>query len=459
MLGQRTTRRLQASWIVRLFVVLALLEAGSSNLYAAITDNGNHPPPTTGPYGYGSFIPGSPGFPAMAGTYVDPVFGETVRRITDIGAKQNNEDIYGHHWANANGSYLFSRTVNDTRILNPTTGAVVRTGVPCGSPCFEMNWHPTNPDRYYYLNGSALVEYSVSAGTSTTIHTFAGTLQSMGGSLNWIDGTGDLFVVMIGGRANLWKRSINLIYTNTVAPLGGGGGWVSISPDGNYLITAAGPKSEPHIEHYSYAINHSTHTVNPTPVNFWGLCGDHGAISSASNGKTYFITYDCNYSGNIWRADVSIDTSNMTAAQQQAANLQLVPIGFTNGPDGHMSGGVIGAMKDWVFIDHEKIPDSFGNSVTGWLPYRSEIIAVNILTGEVRRLAHHRSRVPGSSGAQYYDQPRISCSWDGSLIIWTSNYNSAPVTGYSDMYGMGFHPGGGGGDTTPPAAPVNLQIE
>ncbi len=157
MLGQRTTRRLQASWIVRLFVVLALLEAGSSNLYAAITDNGIHPPPTTGAYGYGSFIPGSPGFPAVGGTYVDPVFGETVRRITDIGAKQNNEDIYGHHWANANGSYVFSRTVNDTRILNPTTGAVVRSGVPCGSPCFEASWHPTNPDRYYYLNGSALV--------------------------------------------------------------------------------------------------------------------------------------------------------------------------------------------------------------------------------------------------------------------------------------------------------------
>jgi hypothetical protein len=127
MLRQRSTRRLQASWIVRLFLVLALLEAGSSSLYAAITDNGIYPPPTTGPFAYNTFRPGTPGFPALGGTYIDPVFGSTVRRLTDIGANRGEDDSYAHNWCNANGTYCFytGRSKSPVSILNSMTGAVV----------------------------------------------------------------------------------------------------------------------------------------------------------------------------------------------------------------------------------------------------------------------------------------------------------------------------------------------
>ncbi len=37
-------------------------------------------------------------------------------------------------------------------------------------------------------------------------------------------------------------------YVTTLNPTG----WVAITPDGNYLVTAAGPNKE----HYSYAIDH-----------------------------------------------------------------------------------------------------------------------------------------------------------------------------------------------------------
>jgi len=54
---------------------------------------------------------------------------------------------------------------------------------------------------------------------------------------------------------------------------------------------------------------------------------------------------------------------------------------------------------------------------------------------EVRRYAHHRSRGLASS---YYAQPRISCSWDGSVVLWTSNFNIGAPVGYSDLYAMPF---------------------
>ncbi len=66
---------------------------------------------------------------------------------------------------------------------------------------------------------------------------------------------------------------------------------------------------------------------------------------------------------------------------------------------------------------------------------------MNVMTSEVRRYAHHRSR---GIDSDYHAQPRISCSWDGSIILWTSNYNTplahpnGPQNDYADMYGMAF---------------------
>ncbi len=54
----------------------------------------------------------------------------------------------------------------------------------------------------------------------------------------------------------------------------------------------------------------------------------------------------------------------------------------------------------------------------------------NVLTGEVRRLAHHRSRSVGDS---YYFAPRLSASWDGRHVAWSSNFG-VDTTDYSDTY-------------------------
>jgi hypothetical protein len=59
-------------------------------------------------------------------------------------------------------------------------------------------------------------------------------------------------------------------------------------------------------------------------------------------------------------------------------------------------------------------------------------VAVNALTGEVRRLAHHRSRGIGQS---YYYQPRISASWGGQYVEWPSNFNQS---GLVDNYVVPF---------------------
>lgn len=65
-----------------------------------------------------------------------------------------------------------------------------------------------------------------------------------------------------------------------------------------------------------------------------------------------------------------------------------------------------------------------------WRPFKQEILAVNAVTGEVRRLAHHRSR--GIRRA-YESEPRVCADWTGSLIGWASNFNAGDGS-YADLY-------------------------
>lgn len=395
-------------------------------------------PPTAGLLGYNSFIPGSGGFPARGGTYVDPNFGGTVRRLTDTLGFRNQEDIYGHHWANANGSLAFSRT-SAFNIINTTTGDEVYTNQPLGTVASDIAWDAIDPNRYYFYQGANLTCRNL-VEQRNVVKIFPSTLEPNGGSLNTQDRSGRYFTVRYGGTNKLWDSQTDIIYSGEVQPLSSTG-WVAITPDGNYLVTAAGPNKE----HYSYAIDHTTQSISSTPVNFWTLCGDHGALVSAANGENYFITFDCDTSPGIYRVDITVPQTPLEVTKQHDDNLLLLPLAFTpvNTNEGHISAvSKEGPNQNWVFFDSETLGgDPFVLATITfvpflpWQPYEQEIIAMNVVTSEMRRYAHHRSRGLSSS---YYAQPRISCSWDGSIILWTSNYNTSSPTGYADMYGMAF---------------------
>ena len=401
-------------------------------------------PPTAGPLGYNTFIPGSAGFPAVGGTYTDPIFGGTVRRLTDTVGQPNQEDIYAHHWANANGSLAFSRQLDlaglSFKIINTTTGAEVYTNQPLGSSQFDIAWDAIDPNRYYYYEGTNLTCRNL-AEQRNVVKTFPSPLERNGGSLNTQDRSGRYFTVRYGGSNKVWDSQTDTIYSGSVTPLNPGGGWVAITPDGNYLVTAAGPLGE----HHSYAIDHVKHSISLNPVNFWTACQtDHGALVSATDGNSYFITFDCNNSAGIYRVDITLDQTGKTEPEQIVANQLLLPTVSSpvNTNQGHLSAVSKGPNQDWVFFDSETLGgDPFALATTSfvpflpWQPYEQEIVAMNVTTLEVRRYAHHRSR---GIDSDYHAQPRISCSWDGSIILWTSNYNTSSPTGYADMYGMAF---------------------
>src|SRR2546427_697917 len=421
----RMQSRMSALAVSMVLAIIANAFVVSSVAAQGLTDGATHAPPTTGSFPYsppGTWLPGQPGFPLAGQTYVDPVFGTTIRRLTNDFPNQSFSDIYANngYW-NADGTYWYHRRGSGWVILDTATGAIVRSGVPGTSTSDGLvEFDPVDPDVYYYYSGAQLRRYSVSAGTSSVVKTFPATLAGLGGSVDYVDRTGRYFLVNYSGALHIWDKQTDTIYSGSITT-SLGAGWAGISPDAPYVSIAGG-------SHRSSPIDPAAQTVSSTATVFWTLCGDHGDLMSASDGKTYAIIWDCTDEPSVWRVDVSLPAG--TTAQQKNQNVRLF---FTDWNDaGHFSCASKGVNQDWCFVSIESIDDTFGNQ-GAWRPYKQEIVMAQMVPPyTVRRMVHHRSR---SIGNNYYYMPRVNANWDGTKFAWASNYGyNAGSVGYADIY-------------------------
>jgi hypothetical protein len=173
---------------------------------------------------------------------------------------------------------------------------------------------------------------------------------------------------------------------------------------------------------------------------------------SASDGKNYYIGANCHDgTPGVYRVDIALNQAGRSFEQQVADAQLLLPITWND--DIHLSAVSKAPFSDWVFVATESSLDVFNGVVSGWYAYQQEIIAINVITLEKRRLAHHRSQDPFSS---YYSAPRVSSSWDGSLVMWGSNFNTSSPAGYADIYAIEFPLGSTAGGIP---APQNLRFK
>jgi hypothetical protein len=413
-----------------------------------LTDGLIHVPPLTGLYPYynnaGLWAPNEPGFMVVGASYVDPVFGATIKRLTaDNQGFESGSEIYSKNcYFNADGTivhwrgpgpgfpHTLIRTSDGSVVLNPATFSS------------DSSFDPVDASSWYFFSGANLRKHTLPSGAGVTIKTFAATLGALGGSVDWIDRTGRYMVLHIGTTIRVWDKQADVLYSGTISDAEfmseGAGGWIGISPDGKYVITSTGATGSTHV-HRSYLINHATQSVDTVGVKYWTLSGGHGDLVSCSDGKTYEVTFDSNVgdpNGGAYRVDVTLPQSHATPAtrdQQRAQNLKLFPLSV-QWDSGHFSGVMKGALIDWCFFDVESGDDTFGASLSSWRAYEQELGMVNVLTGEVRRLAHHRSR---STSIHYAHQPKCSASQDGAIVAWQSNFGyDAPGVGYGDMYAI-----------------------
>jgi hypothetical protein len=448
---------------------------------------------------YGVFRPGVRHFPAAGDTYNDPVFGTTVRRITDeygdggTSARSSRSDIYSKNgfWS-ADGKLMYHMTPSEEKtIINTKTGASVAVPGELGADYkgFDASFAPDDVGQrytWYYLTGSTLMKYSISIDrhgapfltsdggpNPALVKDFkdvrARALGRLGGSVDWIDNTGHHMVLNLDGKVRVWNNHTQKLYSGSVAAAGAD--WIGISPDGKYVVTATDKGF------YSYAVDHGTGTLSTKGILFWTLCGGHGDLVSASDGQSYAVTFDCYGAGSptdgfdkpaVYAVNVAPRTSvsgrtetSRNLQRRDPANKRLFQLEWQKSGDGHMAGVSKGPLRDWVFVSLE------ASTVTGTLvdgttyeegdildtpvdtnwwnrPYIQEIVMANVVTREVRRLAHHRSR---SIDNTYFYQPRVSAGWgscDGpATVAWASNFGREAAwdaeTGsynYADIYAI-----------------------
>ena len=415
---------------------------GGACLASASGDTGIHPPPASGPYAYsppGGWLPGTAGFPALGGTFVDPVFGTTIRRITNEPAQQSSSDIYASNgWWNANSTLFVHNTgaVGVGRVaIDVETGAQLRTNVPGGTAQVVHTFDPVDADVWYYFQNADLRQFSIATGLSSPspIKTFNSPVERLGGSVDWIDRSGRYFLVAYSGHLHVWDKANDDVYQGEV-PFQVLTGWAGISPDGNYVVTVTEDGAKRNFT--SYKIDHGKRTLSTSGVLFWNMCGSHGDLVSASDGNTYLVTFECQDQKAVYRVDVTIrqdgTLDDADKNNQRSQNWMLLGLDFLD--DGHFSCVSSGSNRDWCFIsvESESVNPTFGNEGQWQRPYMQEVIAVQVVPPfSVKRFAHHRSR----DMQVYFHQPRVSASWDGQRVAFASNfgYDANPAE-YADIY-------------------------
>ncbi len=404
MLGKSSHRMAVVTAALSLITLVTATPGG-----AYVGDGSVRMPPTSGSQAYGVFGPNEATFPKAGGSYVDSVFGSTVRRITGEFPNAANNDIYSKNgfW-NADGMLMFHHAASGAKnIVSALNGATKCADVPGN---FDGSFDPIDRDTWYWFNegGTTLTRFSVKSCSNVGSIDLGGALGALGGSVDWIDSSGPYMVLNIGGVIKVLKKAATVpatlptmssIYGGASVSASVGGGWIGISPDGNYVVTSADDG------YHSHALNHKKTTVG-AGVRFWTLCGGHGDLVSASDGRTYLVTFDCHgvdvvnnieLGAAVYAVDVTKAATDDPAGisrQRELPNKKLFGLASWNDADGHFSGVSRGRLRNWVFVSIESSDDAFGVAVgTFWnRPYTQEIIMTNVVTGEVPRLAHHRSR-------------------------------------------------------------------
>ena len=451
-----TTLKILTRWFGP--VILGLLVMVSPVLGFESGD-GSLPPPATGAFAYNSFVP--PLVPAAS--YIDPVFGETVRRLT---VDHSHDDIYARNmWWSADETRYLHRVccvADYWNVIQVATGAITHTGLPNGDFAADGGFDPVDANVLYYIvrdrgDGRGEIHRLTLGPSGSWTNTVEWTAPSplgtasdyLGGTINWLDASGRYMLVRYGP-----EPSVYLLDRQNLAagPYGNAidarnyvdeGSYLGLTPDGGFVV---GFDSRFNIafglgEGVSWAIDHAARTVAPAPNVFWSLCGDHGAFASASDGRNYMIVSDCDNFSGLWRVDITNNADGLGEEQKTLPNNRLLIAWATvNEVGGHVSTVARGLLRDWVFYASEDGTDEFNGGVddgtgaiTPWHAYRQEIMAINMLTGEIRRLAHHRSR--SLLSGDYYAFPRLSASWGGGVVGFASNFNQPGVT---DIYAIQF---------------------
>jgi Abnormal spindle-like microcephaly-assoc'd, ASPM-SPD-2-Hydin len=404
--------------------------SGSALLCGQSNDKAVHLPPN-----YDTFTP-----PPAGQSYVDPVFGCSVKRLTSSGTDENAWDgthlSFANYYStltamNASDSLLFIVSNDGGWRVRDTDGKVVISE--SAMPPFEGHpvWDASNGNVFYYTHNNSLYSGTIngSSVTSKVLHSFSeysGVVSSDSADLSQ---DGD-HIALVGQNSNntmdafVWSLSqqtktskYTTTCTNSGSVANGVGCLHKIQLTPNNLLSIQFNNDGTGKEQGIRLWNGSSLVHLEDNTNHYDTGYDlNGVPMIAARGNSLTLSGETNPCPSGWGMDV-----------RQLNNLSSSICLLDNVPSWHISyrGS---ASQPWIgisfFDDRTPGPEFFSNdgnyrspSSSNWQLYEDEIVVAKVDAGAVYRLAHARSR----SMESYWAQPHATMSRDGKYVVFTSN--------------------------------------
>jgi len=400
-------------WLTAIFAVPALAQILSTTIAAAPD--------------YNTFLP-----PSAGGMYIDPIFGTTIRRVSDARATHDADRGGLLHWIGNEYSTASPFNNDNSRFvlvhqsyfaLYDGNGFYLRDLPLEISASSEPRWSRTDLATLYYHYRNQIKAYNTESGVTTVVHTFD-EYKSIGGEGEMdISLDGDHFV-FVGDEQEIFVYQISTDVKFAAYPLEGRRfDSIYITPDNHVSITwlKDGTDRYTGIELFD---------TDMTFLRQLAHTGGHMHYTRDTNGEEVLLWTNSNDAQPIPNCENGIVKIRLADASQTCL-LQLdwsLAVHIT-APDGN----------GYVFVDTEA-PRNPDPDSPAWKPYTNEILQIALDGSVVSRLAHHRSRATNS----YNWEPKVSVSRDGSRLLYLSDFGLQAIEGapadYGDTYLLAVDP-------------------
>ncbi|MBN2716830.1 MAG: hypothetical protein JXX14_13345 [Deltaproteobacteria bacterium] len=335
--------------------------------------------------------------PGRQQAVTDPEFGTRIVRITDVANETGGAVIKPMYstvqaW-NADETLLLLYDVGGGhRLYNGQTYGFIQA-LQINPPDLEqVYFSPVDGDILYFAEGNRLIEFSISKNSGVPIHTFSACDSvSAGDDPMYISWDGQSFGFLCSGGRQGFVYHLDSDSESTYVNASDIGPQVAPSGEAVYL---AGDVYDGNMN-FIRTLN----LENPY---------DHASLGQLANGRDTLnmVVFDGRATGTLVTFDLLLGDATVIVGEQT---------GYPYPPAGTHISAVAHKAPGWVAVS------VVGNDCDGQDVLDNELLLANTNTGDVCRIAHHRSY--GKNGPQgYWAEPHAVISPTGTRVLFASDW-------------------------------------
>ncbi len=339
--------------------------------------------------------------PAMLEAATDPEFGTRIVRISDVESETGGDVIKPAYstiqaW-NADETLLVLYEVGGGHRLYDGRSYEFLRRLDISPPDLEQfYWHPTDPDVMLFAQGDELIRYLVSEDRREVLHPFEGGCRaSAGGDPMYFAWDGNTLGFVCEDTSEAFVYHVDTDSESRRVGDAELGPQVAPSGDTVYL---AGDIYDGDMEFLR-----TLDLDNPY---------DHASLGRLANGRDTLniVAYDPGRQGS--------GVGTLVVFELDSGDSRVIvgeDTGYPYPPSGTHISAVAHQAPGWVSVS------IVGNDFDGQRLLDSELLLADTNTGEVCRIAHHRSH--GKNGPQdYWAEPHATISPSGTRVLFGSDW-------------------------------------